>query len=1169
MRSVLEYWLPLSHECENITMKRQTGLSRMRQSRASRLRTKPVKLSLEHLETREMPASLSGMVYIDQNFDGIRQSSEPGLSGVTIQLTGTDANGAVDRSVTTGSDGSWNFNNLLAGTYTLTQTQPSGFLTAFETVGTAGGTPSSNTFSDITLTADQDGINYLFGEQGITLSGTVFNDANANGNLDGGETGFAGILITLTNTSNSQTFPTLSDASGQYSFAGLAPGNYTVTASNTNPSLGFSTPSTYTVNITNNGLPGGVLTNQNFGLSQVGSLSGAVYIDANNNGIRDPGEAGIAGVTMLLSGVQANSEFINRTITTGADGSFQFNGLLAGTYNLTQTQPNGFADGIITVGSAGGTAGPNVIVGIHITPGTQATGYLFGELQNQVSSLSGRVYIDLNRDGFRQPNEPGISGVTIQITGTDIFGAAVNRSTTTSADGSFSFNDLLPGTYSLAQTQPTGFPDGITTAGSEGGMVNGNVISNIVLAGDVNATDYLFGEFGIRVSGNIFNDTNANGVRDLGESGRTGVTVQLRNTATGVITPFITDVNGNYFFDDLAPGNYQISVVNPTGFLPSSPSPLTVNITNSGVAGGQIINQDIGLAQVSRISGFVYIDLNNNGIRNVGEPGISGVTITLNGLQANGQQVTRTITTAADGSYHFNDLLAGTYSLTQTQPNNFDDGAVNVGTAGGTAGVNVITNIGLGSNVQATGYNFGEIQVQLVSLTGVVFIDLNNDGNRQATEIGIANVVMQLSGVANNGDQVDLTVSTNSNGIFTFTNLRAGTYTLTQIQPANFATGITRAGTAGGIVDGDVISNIVLTGLVNATNYRFGERGITISGSVFNDLNANGEFDAGELGRSGVTVILRNIATGAFAARVSSATGAFQFENIGPGNYTLSINTPVGFLVTSANLNINIPNDGVLGGALTEQDIGLAASSSLSGLVFLDANGDGVKQNDEPALSNITMQLAGTQANGQNLTRTIVTNSNGTFLFQNVLAGTYNLSVTPNNGFVTTSITIGTAGGEPSGDVVNNLNLGVGQNATGYVFAQQPINDRSLITGRVYVDRNVNGRFDAGDIGIENVIVQLRGRDENGQAVVNTVLTDFNGNYVFGNLRPGVYHIIEFQPRGFGNGRTSVGTRGGLATTNIVQGIQLSAGDIASGYDFGEILPLPSRRYLIASRYWM
>ncbi len=1150
-------------------MRKTKGPSQKPFVRPSLKRLQPTRLALERLETRELPASLSGLVYIDQNFDGFRQSSEPGLSGVSIRLTGTDSNGAVDRTITSSADGSWHFDNLLAGTYTLTQTQPSGFLTAFDTVGTAGGTVSSNTFSDITLTDSQDGINYLFGEQGITVSGTAFNDTNANGNLDGGESGRAGLLITLTNNSTGNSFPILSDANGNYSFTGLAPGNYTVTATNSNNTLGFTTSSSYNINITSSGLPGGVLTNQNFGLSQVGSIAGSVYIDANNNGVRDPGEAGIAGVTILLSGVQANSGMINRTVTTGADGSYQFNGLLAGTYSLTETQPNGFAEGTITVGDAGGTAGPNVIVGINIAPGTQATGYLFGEIQNQVSTLSGRVYIDLNRDGVRQPNEPGLSGVSIQITGTDIFGGTVNRTTTTSSDGSFTFDNLLPGTYTLAETQPTGFPDGITQAGSSGGTVNGNIISNIVLAGDVNATDYTFGEFGIRVNGSVFNDLNANGVRDLGETGRAGVTVQLRNTSSGVVTPVVSDANGNYFFDNLAPGNYQITIVPPTGFLTSSISPLIVNITNSGVVGGQLNDQNFGIAQASRLTGFVYIDLNNNGVRDLGEGGVAGVTITLNGLQANGQQITRTATTAADGSYQFNDLLAGNYSLTETQPGNFDDGTTNVGTAGGIAGVNVITNIVLGTNVQGNGYNFGEKRVILVSLSGAVFIDINNDGNRQANEIGIGGVVMQLTGIANNGDQVDLTVTTLSNGTFTFSNLRPGTYTLTEIQPQNFLTGITRAGTAGGTVNGDVISNIVLTGLANATNYRFGERGITISGSVFNDANGNGDFDAGELGRQGVTVILRNAATGAFASKVSGVNGAFQFDNIGPGNYTLSVNAPAGFLVTTSNLNINIPNDGVLGGTLTEQDIGLAARSSLSGLVFLDSNNDGIKQDNEPAVPNLTVLLTGTQANGENLNRTVTTSNNGAFQFQNIQAGTYILSVNPNNGFITTSIIVGTAGGEASGDVVNNIQLNVGQNATGYIFAQRPVDDRGLITGRVYVDRNVNGRFDAGDIGIESAIVQLRGRDENGQAVVNTVLTDFNGNYVFGNLRPGTYNIVEFQPAGFGNGRTSVGTHGGIASTNLLQALQLSAGDIASGYDFGEILPLPSRRYLIASRYWM
>lgn len=105
-----------------------------------------------------------------------------------------------------------------------------------------------------------------------------------------------------------------------------------------------------------------------------GSISGFVYEDLNNNGVKDAGEPGIAGVTITLSGDDA------AVTTTDAGGAYTF--LLnpdCCTYTVTETQPAGFADGIDTVGDSFGTLGNDVFSNIDID-GNTATGYNFGEL---------------------------------------------------------------------------------------------------------------------------------------------------------------------------------------------------------------------------------------------------------------------------------------------------------------------------------------------------------------------------------------------------------------------------------------------------------------------------------------------------------------------------------------------------------------------------------------------------------------------------------------------------------------------------------------------------------------------------------------------------------------------------------------------------------------------
>lgn len=120
------------------------------------------------------------------------------------------------------------------------------------------------------------------------------------------------------------------------------------------------------------------------------------------------------------------------------------------------------------------------------------------------------------------------------------------------------------------------------------------------------------------------------------------------------------------------------------------------------------------LAQTGSIAGTVYLDANTNGILDGAETGIAGVLITLSGTDMLGGTVNQSQTTDASGNYLFDDLLPGTYQLTQTQPEGLGDGQTNVGTgATGTAGTNQISTIVLGSGANATAFNFGEINSPL------------------------------------------------------------------------------------------------------------------------------------------------------------------------------------------------------------------------------------------------------------------------------------------------------------------------------------------------------------------------------------------------------------------------------------------------------------------------
>jgi uncharacterized delta-60 repeat protein len=112
------------------------------------------------------PSSLSGIVWEDFNDDGQVDFGEKGIAGVTITLTGTDDLGnSVNLAQTTDADGAYVFLNLRPGTYSITETQPAGYLQGTDSVGTAGGSLAATDQFLIPLGVEVNGLNYNFGEQ--------------------------------------------------------------------------------------------------------------------------------------------------------------------------------------------------------------------------------------------------------------------------------------------------------------------------------------------------------------------------------------------------------------------------------------------------------------------------------------------------------------------------------------------------------------------------------------------------------------------------------------------------------------------------------------------------------------------------------------------------------------------------------------------------------------------------------------------------------------------------------------------------------------------------------------------------------------------------------------------------------------------------------------------
>ena len=151
-------------------------------------------------------------------------------------------------------------------------------------------------------------------------------------------------------------------------------------------------------------------------------------------------------------------------------------------------------------------------------------------------------------------------------------------------------------------------------------------------------------------------------------------------------------------------------------FDASEVPPTTFQFVLSAATNATLANNQSQLAVLGTIlplstgslSGYVYHDINGDGIREAGETGYAGVTVSLTGTTIYNQPVSITVQTAADGSYTFSNLVAGHYVIKETQPLIYLEGLDHIGTEGGDASVQDQFTITLNAGVSGTENDFGE-----------------------------------------------------------------------------------------------------------------------------------------------------------------------------------------------------------------------------------------------------------------------------------------------------------------------------------------------------------------------------------------------------------------------------------------------------------------------------
>jgi hypothetical protein len=118
-----------------------------------------------------------------------------------------------------------------------------------------------------------------------------------------------------------------------------------------------------------------------FGENQFPSiLKGSVFFDANNNGVRDANEFGIAHVNVILTGQTILGQPVSQVATTDTFGFYQFTGLSTGNYTLTEVHPNVFLKGKDHLGTLGGVKTVGKFSNIFVPIAATGVSYDFGEL---------------------------------------------------------------------------------------------------------------------------------------------------------------------------------------------------------------------------------------------------------------------------------------------------------------------------------------------------------------------------------------------------------------------------------------------------------------------------------------------------------------------------------------------------------------------------------------------------------------------------------------------------------------------------------------------------------------------------------------------------------------------------------------------------------------------
>lgn len=634
------------------------------------------------------------------------------------------------------------------------------------------------------------------------------------------------------------------------------------------------------------------ITNTGSASAEVGDT---VWLDADGDGVEDVGEPGIANVRVWLKDQYGATK---DTTFTNSQGYYLFTGVAAGDDYYVEVDTSTLPSGLTQ--SAPSSSHNNKSDTFDLAAGQS---YLNADLgyEPEQAAIGDLVWSDADGDGIRDAGEPGIAGVTLSLYEDDGDGVPepggddgpALDSTTTAADGTYLFSDVdADGSKDFfvyideSQSALSGYTR--TTPNSSSPLVFDMAAGDVVLSVD-------FGYQGptYTISDKVWFDADNGGDLDAGESGISGVTVDLLDASSFVIASTTTDSSGDFSFSGLGNGNYRLRITDTGGKLTDyfgTTSYATARQRDITVSGANVSNTSFGYNLKGAIGDTLFNDVDGDQVQDSGEVGFSGISVKLysdtdgDGVieSGDGDTLLATVVTDSSGKYLFSGLDNDTYIVSVESP---PSGYTYIGTGAkadsdsSTSGQQQSSTISGGGN--DTDRDFGYQAPVQRTISGTIWENDDEDDVIDGGESRFENVTVEIylddgddTFETDGSDTLVNTVSSDASGDYEFTGLVSGKYWIRITDANNILSGyntnyeVTEGAAAGSYNDRELVD--VNSADASDINFGYKKPGVTFAViSSFTAYEENGQVvvqweTASEQGTVGFILKRQNKKTGKY-----------------------------------------------------------------------------------------------------------------------------------------------------------------------------------------------------------------------------------------------------------------------------------------------------------------